>query len=62
MASQQTNVVADDKNTSAAASAGASTFAVQPPAMGDVFDNAGDILGTLVAGAITDDRQPDFHG
>ncbi|PLC06973.1 hypothetical protein CY658_08245 [Variovorax sp. RO1] len=62
MASQQTNVVADDKNTSAAASAGASTFAVQPPAMGDVFDNAGDILGTLVAGAISDDRQPDFHG
>ncbi|WPG35934.1 Ig-like domain-containing protein [Variovorax sp. EBFNA2] len=62
MASENTNVVADDKNIDHAMRTGASTYAPLPPAAGGVLDNAGDIQNALASGSITDDRQPEFRG
>ncbi|WPG35933.1 Ig-like domain-containing protein [Variovorax sp. EBFNA2] len=62
MASEKTTIAVDDTNIGRAASAGMSTFTVQPPVLDGAFDNAGDIQGNLAPGSITDDRQPEFHG
>ncbi|MCY1537185.1 hypothetical protein D9M68_726730 [compost metagenome] len=60
MASKKANVFVD--NPSIDQTARAQVFAPQPPTMDSVIDDAGDIMGTLASGGVTDDRQPEFQG
>ncbi|GER09893.1 Ig-like domain-containing protein [Variovorax boronicumulans] len=57
MASEQTNSVAPFQNIDLA-----STFAPPPLHVGSAADDAGDILGSIAHGGVTDDRQPEFGG
>ncbi|MES2247254.1 MAG: Ig-like domain-containing protein [Pseudomonadota bacterium] len=57
MALEQTNSVAPFQNIDLA-----SPFAPPLPYVGSAADDAGDILGSIAHGGITDDRQPDFSG
>ncbi|BEP88289.1 hypothetical protein GmRootV77_33630 [Variovorax sp. V77] len=57
MASEQTNSVALSQNIDLA-----STFAPPPLHVGSAADDAGDILGSIAHGGVTDDRQPTFQG
>ncbi|WP_062476471.1 Ig-like domain-containing protein [Variovorax boronicumulans] len=57
MALEQTNSVAPFQNIDLA-----STFAPPPPYVGSAADDAGDILGSIAPGGVTDDRQPTFQG
>ncbi|MES2247253.1 MAG: Ig-like domain-containing protein [Pseudomonadota bacterium] len=57
MALEQTNSVAPFQNTDLA-----SPFAPPPPSVGSAADDAGDILGSIAPGGVTDDRQPEFSG
>lgn len=57
MALEQTNSVAFSQNIDLA-----STFASPPPSVGSAGDDAGDILGSIAPGGVTDDRQPTFQG
>ncbi|MDP9908853.1 hypothetical protein J2W27_000946 [Variovorax boronicumulans] len=57
MALEQTNSVAPFQNIDLA-----STFAPPPPYVGSAADDAGDILGSIAHGGVTDDRQPEFGG
>ncbi|GER09896.1 Ig-like domain-containing protein [Variovorax boronicumulans] len=61
MASNKANVFIDN-SPSIDQTASARPFAPQPPTMDSVIDDAGDIMGTLAAGGVTDDRQPEFQG
>ncbi|ATA56721.1 hypothetical protein CKY39_28475 [Variovorax boronicumulans] len=61
MTFEQTNVT-PHASIAPAMSAGASTFAPLPPSVGGAADDAGDILGSIAPGGVTDDRQPEFRG
>ncbi|GER15403.1 Ig-like domain-containing protein [Variovorax boronicumulans] len=61
MASKKANVFIDN-SPSIDQTARAQVFAPQPPTMDSVIDDAGDIMGTLASGGVTDDRQPEFQG
>ena len=61
MASNKANVFIDN-SPSIDQTARAQVFAPQPPTMDSVIDDAGDIMGTLASGGVTDDRQPEFQG
>ncbi|MNP98878.1 hypothetical protein D3C85_115010 [compost metagenome] len=61
MASKKANVFIDN-SPSIDQIARAQVFAPQPPTMDSVIDDAGDIMGTLASGGVTDDRQPEFQG
>ncbi|MES2247252.1 MAG: Ig-like domain-containing protein [Pseudomonadota bacterium] len=61
MASNKANVFIDN-SPSIDQTAGARPFAPPPPTMDSVIDDAGDLMGTLASGGVTDDRQPEFQG
>ena len=63
MASKKTNIVVEGNTTDQAMSPGAWTFtAPLTPEMIGAIDNAGDFMGNLSSGGVTDDRQPEFQG